>query len=250
MKIRIQKLLSDSGVASRRHVEEMILDGRITVNGTLVADLPCFVDPDRDDIRLDSQPVRKRPARYAYILLNKPRGVVCTHEDPAGRPRAVDLAPAKGLRLYTVGRLDVESTGLVLLTNDGELTQYLTHPRYGVTKTDLAEVAGHLSEQEMARLKGGTYLEGRRTRPLRVKVVRRHREGCLLEIRVCEGPNRQLRRILAALGHKVLRLKRVAIGPITDRGLKIGHFRFLKPAEVAKLRRCGRVPAGEESPRR
>jgi len=239
-KVRIQKLLAEAGVASRRAAEQMILEGRITVNGSLVLHVPCFVDPSADDIRVDGQPVRKRPSRKVYLLLNKPRGVVCTQSDPQRRPRAVDLVPPAGERIYCVGRLDVDSTGLILLTNDGELTQYLTHPRYGVRRTYVVETEGQLDEGQMATLKKGFWMDGRRVQGAAVKVLGRMATRSWLEIQVAEGPNREVRRILAKFGHRVRRMKRVAIGPITDRGLKIGHFRPLLPEEVELLRRSGR----------
>ena len=234
-KIRIQKTLSQAGVASRRTVEQMILDGRITVNGQLVTTLPCFVDPACDDIRVDSRPVRKRPSEKLYFLLNKPRGVVCTQQDPQGRPRAVDLV-AEGGRVYCAGRLDVDSTGLVLLTNDGELTQRLTHPRYGVSKTYLVEIEGRPEEHLLSRLRAGVFVGGRRTGRADVKVLRSGPTRSLLEIRIAEARNREVRSLLHKLGHSVLKLKRTAIGPLTGKGLKIGHYRPLSAREVQRLR--------------
>ncbi|HAU38451.1 MAG TPA: hypothetical protein DCX07_12150 [Phycisphaerales bacterium] len=237
--MRIQKLLSEMGVASRRAVEQMILDGRISVNGRPVVTMPCMVEPDCDEIRVDGVAVIRRSSRKVYFLLNKPRGVVCTQNDPEGRPLATDLVPAGRERLYCVGRLDVENTGLILLTNDGELTQYLTHPRYGVTKTYRVEIDGRPTEQQIAQVKRGMYLDGRKTGGAAVKVLRAGHERSLLEVRLAEGRNREIRRILAKLGHKVRRLHRSAIGPVTDKGLKIGNFRPLLPGEVKSLRRCG-----------
>ena len=240
LRIRIQKFLAEMGVASRRSVEEMILEGRVSVNRKLVASLPCFVDPQVDDIRVDGRRIRPiLGGGKKYVLLNKPRGVVCTQKDPAGRPCAVDLVPDLGSRIYCVGRLDVESTGIILLTDDGDLTQRLTHPSYGVVKTYVVTVDGRLSAEQIAELKAGTYLDGKRTKPTAVKVLRKSPAQSLLEIRLSEGRNREIRRILARLGHKVRRLRRVAIGPITDKGLKIGHFRLLRPTEIAKLRKIG-----------
>lgn len=241
-KQRIQKVLSAAGVASRRAVEEMILEGRITVNGSPVTELPCFVDLAEDDVRVDSRRIRPQTAPKVYILLNKPRGVVCTQSDPQGRPRAVDLVPKVPGRIYCVGRLDVESTGLIVLTNDGELTQHLTHPSHGVVKTYVADVDGRLTGEEISRLKAGTYLDGRSTQGAQVKMLRRSATRSLVEIRLAEGRNREVRRVLARVGHKVRRLKRVAIGPITDRGLKIGSYRRLTRKEVGQLRRA----AGEK----
>jgi len=238
-KLRIQKFLAEAGVASRRAAEEMVLQGRVAVNGVRVEALPCFVDPARDRVRVDGKVVRPAPAARSYFLLNKPRGVVCTQRDPSGRPRAVDLVPQGKGRLYCAGRLDVDSTGLVLLTNDGELTEYLTHPRHGVVKTYVVEIDGRITGDRIEKLKAGTYLDGKRTQGARVKVLRRGQARSLLEIRLTEGRNREVRRILARLGYKVRRLKRVAIGPITDRGLKVGHFRPLLGQEVRRLAHCG-----------
>lgn len=237
-KIRIQKVLAEAGVASRRGIEQMILDGRITVNDKLIAELPCFIGPG-DRIHVDGRLVSIRAPRKVYYLLNKPRGVVCTQHDPQGRPRAVDLIDAGGERVYCVGRLDADTTGLVILTNDGELTQMLTHPRHGVDKTYVVEVNGRVDGQAIDRLKAGVYLDGRRASAAKIKALRCGGGRSLLEIRICEGRNRQVRRMLAKLGCRVRRLKRVAIGPVTDRGLKVGRWRRLRPAEVARLRKAG-----------
>ena len=243
-RMRIQKALAAEGIASRRAIEEMILEGRVTVNGERIDRLPCFVDLSEDDVRVDGKAVRRgRQTRKVYFLLNKPRGVVCTQRDPQGRPRAVDLLPAMAERVYPVGRLDVDSTGLILLTNDGELTEHLTHPRYGVVKTYVVAIAGRIDSGRAAALRKGLYLDGRRTQGAGIKILQRGPQRSLLEITLREGRNREIRRMLARLGHNVRRLKRVAIGPVTDRGLRIGNFRALRPAEVTRLRRSGRAPS-------
>jgi len=241
-KQRIQKVLASFGFASRRAVEEMVAEGRISVNGRKVAKLPCFVDPQVDDIRIDGSTLRLgHDRRRVYYLLNKPRGVLCTQVDPSGRPRAVDLVPQAPGRIYCVGRLDKESTGLLILTNDGELTEYLTHPSHGVMKTYVVEVDGRVTGDQIDRLKKGLYIDGKRTRGPRIKVLRRRPKTTSLEVGLTEGRNREIRRMLARLGNKVRRLKRTAIGPVTDRGLKIGSHRELTPREVARLRTCGRA---------
>lgn len=242
--VRIQKVLAEAGVASRRSAEQMVLDGRVTVNGSVVESLPCFVDPASDDIRVDGgRAIRPGGERKVYFLLNKPRSVVCTQRDPAGRKRAVDLIPPVRERVHCVGRLDADSTGLIVLTNDGELTQLLTHPSCGVIKTYVVEAAGRVGGEVIEKLKSGLWMAGGRTRGAGVKVLHRGPKRTLLEVRLGEGRNRQVRRMLAKLGHTVRRLKRVAIGPITDRGLKIGHCRTLTHEEVAKLRRVARASA-------
>jgi pseudouridine synthase len=239
-KVRIQKALARAGVASRRVVEDMLLQGRITVNGTLVTDVPCFIDPEADDVRVDGQPVRKQQPRKVHYLLNKPQKVVCTQRDPQNRPRAVDLIPDIPQRVYCVGRLDADSTGLIILTNDGDLTQFLTHPRHGVEKTYVVEIEGRLDEKKVQRIKDGVWVDGRPGGGAKVRVLRRSAKRSLLQIALTEGRNREIRRTLARLGHKVRRLKRTAIGPITDRGLKIGSYRALRAKEVETLWRSGR----------
>ncbi|MFP4353592.1 MAG: pseudouridine synthase [Phycisphaerae bacterium] len=245
-KTRIQKVLSAAGVASRRAVEEMIVQGRVQVNGQVVTELPIFVDPEADEIKVDGRRIRagraiKRPK--AYIALHKPRGVVCTQSDPDNRTRAVDLIPDIGRRVYCVGRLDKDSTGLIILTNDGKLTQHLTHPSHEVEKTYVVEVQGKLDAEEMDKLKEGVYLDGSKTLGAYIKVLRSNPERSVLEIRLREGRNREIRRMLARVGHKVKKLKRKAIGPITIRGLKPGSSRPLSPKEVGMLYHAG----GEET---
>ena len=240
-KQRIQKVLSRYGVASRRAIEEMVAEGRISLNGRRVDRLPCFVDPEIDEIRLDGQTLRLAPdRRKVYYLLNKPRGVVCTQADPAGRHRAVDLVPHPAGRIYCVGRLDKESTGLIILTNDGQLTEYLTHPKHGVMKTYVVDADGSVTGDQIEKLRKGVHIDGKRTQGVWIKVLRRRIKTTSLEIRLTEGRNREIRRMLARLGNKVRRLKRTAIGPLTDHGLKTGNYRVLTPREVARLRTCGR----------
>lgn len=233
--VRIQKLLSEAGVASRRAIEQMILDGRLTVNGRLVAELPCFVNPDKDDIVLDGQAVAKRAAAKVYLLLNKPRGVICTPGDPQGRPSVFDIIPPARQRVYCFGQLDHDSAGLVLLTNDGDMTQKLTHARQGLEKRYVIEVDGRMMEPAINAIKSGTYLDGRRTQPAKIKVLQRSPERSMIELDLVETVNREPRRVLAKLGHKVRRLKRIGLGPLSDDGIKIGRFRKLALHEVRAL---------------
>ena len=246
-KIRIQKLLSELGLASRRAVEQMVLEGRISVNGRTRTKLPVLVRLGADEIHLDGAVVNTKPPDKVYYLLNKPQGTVCTRQDPAGRRRAIDLVREAPRGVHCVGRLDMDSTGLIVLTNDGELTQHLTHPRHGVPKTYVVEIAGRLDEKQMASLKAPAYLDGRRTAGLKVRALRRGRDRSVLEITLREGRNREIRRLLARLGHKVFRLKRTAIGPITDRGVKVGNYRTLKRSEVADLFKAASAPDVRES---
>ena len=247
-KVRIQKLLSEIGIASRRAVEEMVLEGRISVNGRTRTKLPVLIRPGADEIHIDGAVVDTKPPDKVYYLLNKPQGTVCTQQDPAGRRRAIDLVREAPRGVHCVGRLDMDSTGLIVLTNDGELTQHLTHPRHGIPKTYVVEIAGRLDEKQMTTLKAPAYLDGRKTTGLKVRSLRRGRDRSVLEITLREGRNREIRRLLARLGHKVFRLKRTAIGPITDRGVKVGNYRTLTRAEVAGLFKNASSPdAGDSS---
>lgn len=240
-KLRIQRLLADAGLASRRFAEQMILDGRVTVNGNLVIELPCFVDPDHDDIRLDNQPVRKKVTRRINLLLNKPRGVECTRVT-TGRPGVFDVVPPIRGQAFCVAPLDQDSTGLVIITNDGQLRQLMTHHRYAIEKTYVVEVDGSPSPETLDALRKGVYLDQKRTRPANVVVLGRNADRTLLGIKITETHNRQLRRILLKLGHKPRRFKRSAIGTITDKGLKIGHFRQLNEYEIQALERQVTAP--------
>jgi len=233
--VRIQKVLAEAGVASRRACEELVLNGRVRVNGKVVNRLPCFVSPTADKVAVDGAAATLRAEAKVYVLLNKPRGVVCTNSDPAGRRLAVDLVRQVAQRVFPVGRLDVDGTGLILLTNDGELANRMTHPRYGLTKTYIVEVEGQVASPAIEQLREGTYLDGRRTAGADLKVLSRDRDRTTFEVRLRESGNRELRRILARMGHKVRALRRVAIGMLSDRGIKTGHCRLLTEREVRDL---------------
>lgn len=235
-RVRLQRFLSDAGVASRRRAEELILEGRVLVNDRVVDTLPAFVDPEHDRVVVDGAVVRPEPLEY-YIL-HKPPGVVCTDRDPGGRTRAIDLLPRRRARLFIVGRLDADSSGLLLLTNDGELAQRIAHPRFGVPKVYRAEVRGRVPEDLPQRMLRGVWLSEGKARASQVRVVHRGRERSTLEITLREGRNRQVRRMLARLGYPVRRLKRVAIGPLRLRGLAPGAWRPLTSEEVSALRRA------------
>jgi len=247
--VRLQKFLSDTGVASRRRAEEMILAGRVLVNNEVVDTLPAFVDPAEDRVIVDG--VRVRPQRLEYFLVHKPKGVVCTNSDPAGRVRAIDLLPELPVRLFPVGRLDEESTGLLLMTNDGELAQWITHPRYGVPKTYYVEVRGRAAPDLPARMKAGVFLAEGKARASDVEVVHSGSDRSALQITLREGRNRQVRRMLVRLGHPVRKLKRVQIGPLSLHGLAVGAARRLTTKELAQLRAaCEQAPAQARGKRR
>lgn len=241
---RVQKVLSQWGLASRRQAEAWIRQGRVQVNGA-VAELGQRIDPGCDRITVDGKAVKPcdRPAAL-YILLNKPLGVVCTCHDPEGRRTVLDLLPqqlGQGQGLHPVGRLDVDSTGALLLTNDGELTYMLTHPRHQMAKTYRVWVEGHPAEKTLRQWQQGVRLDGRKTLPARVRVLRQTEQATQLEIVLREGRNRQIRRVAEQLGHPVLRLHRTAIGSIQLQSelattLPPGNYRFLSESEIISLK--------------
>ncbi len=243
---RLQKILAAAGAGSRRHCEELIQAGRVTVDGKLVTNLGAKADPRRQTIELDGTPLA-RPRRV-YFAVHKPQGVVSSSRDPAGRPRVIDLVGYPE-RLFTVGRLDLSSEGLILVTNDGELANRLAHPRYGVEKTYQVQVAGVLDGDEVRHLRKGVHLADGFVRVASIRIKQRHKQSTLLEIVLAEGRNREIRRLLARRGHKVLRLKRVALGPLRLANLPPGAVRPLTREEVRKLtaaadstQRAGRRP--------
>ena len=229
---RLQKVLARAGLGSRRVCEELVADGRVTVNGE-VARLGRRVDPEHDAVELDGVPVVVRDD-LVYYLLNKPTGYVSTASDPEGRPTVVELVPDSP-RVFPVGRLDYDTEGLLLLTNDGDLTHRLTHPRFGVVKTYLAEVEGDPSPATVRALREGVELDDGRTAPARVNVVQRRDATAAVELGIHEGRNRQVRRMCEAVGHPVVRLVRTRIGPLRDGSLKPGKWRALTPVEVRRL---------------
>jgi 23S rRNA pseudouridine2605 synthase len=233
---RLQKVLARAGVASRRRVEDMMAAGRVRVNGER-AELGRRVDISKDKVEVDGVRVPLDPD-LVYYLMNKPAGVVSTAADPQGRPTVVDVVDLDA-RVWPVGRLDVDSEGAILLTNDGELTELLTHPRYQVPKTYLARVPPGLSAKALKALKGGVELDDGPARAVAVRLVERTSSGALIEIAIAEGRNRQVRRMLEAVGSRVDRLVRTAIGPLMLGRLKPGQIRRLGPAEVSALYAAG-----------
>ncbi len=240
---RLQKVLAAAGLGSRRQCEEYIVEGRVDVDGQTVTELGCKVDPTRQQIRVDGV-VLPQPRR-AYYLVNKPAGVVSTSRDPSGRPRVIDLIRSDE-RLFTVGRLDRSSEGLILVTNDGELANRLTHPRYGVEKVYRVRVAGQPTPQALATLQRGVYLSDGVARVSSIRVRRKYKQSSDLEIVLREGRNREVRRLLARVGHKVLRLTRIAIGPLRLGDLPPGGYRKLTRSEVRELQRA-MPPAGRQA---
>jgi 23S rRNA pseudouridine2605 synthase len=243
---RLQKVLASAGLGSRRACEELITSGRVEVDRTVVTELGTRVDPSRQEIRVDGE--RLPRVRRVVYLLNKPVGVVTTNFDPAGRPRAVDLVPADQ-RLFAVGRLDLTSEGLLLLTNDGDLANLLAHPRYGVEKRYLVQVAGVPSEELLDKLRRGVRLAEGEVHAKRVSIRSQHKQSAVLEMVLDEGKNREIRRMLARLGHKVHQLKRVAVGNLTLGTLLPGQWRQLSWSEADVLRRDAEQAIGPEGVR-
>jgi len=238
---RLNKLLAHAGVGSRRHCDELIAAGRVAVDGQRVRELGLRVDPETQKIFVDDVPVKLE--RLVYWLVNKPRGVLCTNRDPAGRPLAVDLIPHVEQRVYTVGRLDESSEGLLLLSNDGELAFKLMHPRFGVDKTYLVQVAGFPTKEQLHQLTRGIFLAEGKVRAKVVKRLKTQGDSTWLRIVLNEGKNREIRRMLAKLGHKVLTLRRIAIGPLQLDRLPKGKARRLSLQELNELTRAvARVP--------
>jgi 23S rRNA pseudouridine2605 synthase len=231
---RLQKVLAAAGLGSRRKCEELILDGVVRVNRRVVDELPVFVDPEKDVITVNGRKIHA--ARKVYFLLNKPKGVICTNSDPQGRKKAIDIVKASE-RIFCVGRLDIDTTGLIILTNDSELANRLTHPRYGLAKTYVAAVRGMIDGGAVEKLKRGIWLAGGKTAKASVKILRRSHNESLLQITIRQGLNRQVRRMLAKVRLPVKSLKRTKIGRITDRGLGVGKFRPLTTAEVKYLKK-------------
>ncbi|MHC4659127.1 MAG: pseudouridine synthase [Planctomycetota bacterium] len=232
---RLQKVLAAAGVDSRRKCEELILEGAVRVNRKVVDKLPAFVDPEKDVITVSGKKIRA--AQKVYFLLNKPRGVICTSSDPQGRKKAIDLVPARG-HIFCVGRLDADTTGLIILTNDSELANRLTHPRYGLAKTYVVRVKDRIVGEVVEKLKKGIWLAEGKTARASVKVLKRSHKESLVEITIRQGLNRQIRRMLAKVGLSVKSLKRTRIGRLNTRGLGAGKFRTLTKAEVGYLKKA------------
>jgi 23S rRNA pseudouridine2605 synthase len=235
--VRLQKILSHAGISSRRAAETLIREGRVSVNGRVVTELGTKADPSRDKISIDGRLVQAAQTAI-YLALNKPTGVVTTLSDPEGRPTVRDLLGRLRERVFPVGRLDFHSAGLLLLTNDGELAQRLTHPRYGVHKAYRVKVKGRVVPEQIEQLTKGVALRDGMSAPARVRIVEAGERKTWLEITLAEGKNRQVRRMCEAVGLSVEKLSRIAFGPLKLGKLEVGAVRALTEAEVVKLRRA------------
>jgi len=230
---RLQKVLASAGLASRREAEELILEGRVEVDGEVVTEMGTRVDRLKQEVFVDGERLPK--PKLEYFAVHKPTGVVCTARDPAGRTRVTDLLPPDVGRVFNVGRLDLESEGLILVTNDGELANKITHPRHGIEKTYEVQVAGHVPPDVLAKMRKGVHLAEGYVKPVRVRSKGPRKKSTILEMVLDEGRNREIRRLLARVGHKVQRLTRIAVGPLRLGDLPRGAVRRLTPEEVRKL---------------
>ena len=235
MEIRLQKLIASTGLSSRRKAETLIASGRVTVNGKVVTELGTKVDPERDHVKVDGKHLTAAQP-FVYLMLNKPKNVMSTLDDPGGRTTVKDFLRGVSVRVFPVGRLDFDSEGLMLLTNHGDLAQALLHPRYHVPKTYLIKVKGILTDEEIARLERGVRLEDGMTGPAFVKKVKKAEQNSWLELTIREGRKHQVKRMLEAIGHLVIKLVRVRMGPLALGNLAPGEFRFLTDREANALR--------------
>jgi 23S rRNA pseudouridine2605 synthase len=235
MEKRLQKILAEMGIASRRKVEDLIFEQRVMVNGR-IATIGMKADPDRDHIKLDGRLLTKQERRV-YLMFNKPRQVVTSLDDPQGRPTVKDFLKGIKYRVFPVGRLDFDSEGMLLMTNDGDFAHAVLHPSKKVSKTYLVKVKGVLTDEEIAKLQKGIRLKERLTAPAMVKRTRKTEQNSWLEITIHEGRKRQIRRMLESIGHPVLKLKRIRINGIGLGGLETGAVRYLTSEEVAMIKR-------------
>jgi pseudouridine synthase len=231
---RIQKILAKAGIASRREAERMVIEGRVSVNGKVIETLGFKADPSNDYIKVDGR--RLTPFEPKIILLlNKPRGYLSTVKDPKGRPTIMDLLKNVKWRIYPVGRLDFDAEGLLLLTNEGDLAHLLSHPRFSIPKTYLVKVAGVPEEKKLTRLKRGVMLEDGEAKAVSCSLIRQREKNSWVRVVVTEGRNHLVKRMFSAIGHTVLKLKRVEYGPIQLGNLPFGQFRYLTPEEIEQI---------------
>jgi pseudouridine synthase len=242
--VRLQKYLAHAGVASRRKAEEFIADGHVRLNGKVVRELGTLV-AEGDRVELAGKPVTIDGAKR-YVVLHKPAKVMTTMRDPEGRRTVASLVPREGGRVVPVGRLDYDTSGVLLLTNDGELAHVLTHPRYGVEKTYRAVVRGRLAGEEMQRFLAGIVLDDGRSRPAKLRVVRASSQSSEIDLTIHEGRNRQVRRMFEATDHPVISLVRIRFGPLGLGELRVGHWRDATERELSALRAIARDPGGDE----
>jgi len=237
--MRLQKFIAECGIASRRNAEKMIESGRVRVNGELVDYMGCVIDPERDIVEVDGREIKTESKKY-YIMLHKPKNYVTTVSDDLGRPTVMHLVQDINARIYPVGRLDFDTSGLLIMTNDGEFANILTHPKHVVNKTYIARIDKPLEEDKLERLRAGITLDGVITSPAKAENIKRPQKGYEVKITIHEGRNRQVRRMLDAVGANVMSLKRISVGSLTLGNLPEGKWRKLSDAEINKLRGKGK----------
>lgn len=235
---RLQKILARAGIASRREAEKVIKEGRVSVNGKIITQMGFKADPEKDYIKLDGKRINQFEPNIT-LLLNKPKGYVCTVKDPKGRPTVVDLIKKLKWRLYPVGRLDYDAEGLLLLTNDGELAYKLTHPKFIVPRTYLVKISGIPEKKQLLRLKKGVMLEDGKAKAVSCEIIGYSEKNCWLKITVTEGRNHLIKRMCLAIGHPVLKIRRIQFGSIKLGKLSTGEFRFLTNEEIERLKDVG-----------
>ena len=237
--MRLQKFIAECGIASRRSAEKMIESGRVYVNGDLIDYMGCVIDPQCDVVEVDGRVIQPENKKY-YIMLNKPKNYVTTVSDDLGRPTVMQLVSDINARIYPVGRLDFDTTGLLIMTNDGEFANILTHPKHVVNKAYIARIDKPLDETQLEKLRNGIELDGVMTSPARAENIKRPQKGFEVKIIIHEGKNRQVRRMLDAVGANVMSLKRISVGSVTLGNLPEGKWRKLSEAEINKLRGKGK----------
>lgn len=236
MEERLQKFLAEAGVASRRKAEELIAAGKIKVNGKVVTELGTKVDPKKDEVLYLDKEVSKKEVDLVYIMLHKPEGYVTTAKEQFGRPGVMDLVSQIEARIFPVGRLDYDTSGLLLLTNDGDLTYKLTHPKHDVDKTYIAKLYGTPDDMDLQKFRRGVFIDGRQTKPAKMQILEKGERQSTVEIVIHEGRNRQVRKMCEAIKHPVAQLKRVATGELKLGDLPKGKYRHLTPKEVKYLK--------------
>ena len=237
---RLQKVMAEYGVASRRKSEEMIYAGKVKVNGRLVTEPGLKIDKDRDVIEVDGE-IIKSPEKKIYILLNKPSGYITSVRDQFGRPTVLDLLKGISTRVFPIGRLDYDTEGLLILSNDGELTYRITHPKHSIDKTYRALVRGEADKSDIKIFERGMAIEDYITAPAKMEIVRYSKGNSVIDITIHEGRNRQVRKMCSAIGHEVIRLRRIKIGDIGLGGLKTGEWRYLRDSEIRYLKKLGGI---------
>jgi 23S rRNA pseudouridine2605 synthase len=241
MEERLQKVIARAGMASRRKAETLILQGRVTVNGRIITELGVKVNPELDHVKLDGKLLRPQAQSKVYLILNKPKGYITTLSDPEGRPTVRQLLQGVRQRVFPVGRLDYDTEGLLLFTNDGALAHFLMHPSSEVPKTYLAKVKGSLTAQQIKDLERGVLLNDGRTAPSRIKKVRRTDQNSWVEVTLHEGKNRQVKRMLEKTGHPVLKLKRIRYAFLELGDLQPCRYRYLTPQEIKHLKTVAKI---------